>query len=1213
MSTIEEQLLALQQQFATLQAQLQAASMPNPVQSAEDTAMPTPMQSEESTAIPPLHSFGTRPHYEWSPSDALTDLMELDTPLHHSKPLPDSERKAIIESYPPMAHLDYRAPATIPTAAKIMNRGQKYEDQSLKSLQYLLSATFRPLDILIHEMFTHETGNPNLERYSTMLRDIRRLLLHVCSTMTQQRNNLALRVINPSFRLENDAEVNYTLPLDEFQQTLVQQTAARKATREATANRRQRRYNRNTPISSSPSNGSDPSFFRSGPPSQQGGFSNNNNNNSKTSPASTTTRPTATTTIFNKTPTRKTPTLFVSKSNSTNVNRNINIHNNNGNIFTNSNQQHNNRSIQHDYHIPFHTTPPTTTIPTSITPFSADQATLIDQAIQDLLDKSAIEKVPPHQVQQVPGFYSSMFVIPKKSGGVRPVFNLKNLNQYLDAPHFKMETIREVSLMIKRNDYLVSIDLSDAFLHVGLHQDSRRYLRLKWKDQVYQYCTTAFGLASSPFVFTKVCRPILEHLRSRGIRISAYLDDWLLMADSKQLAMEQARQVVSLLQDLGWLINFQKSVLTPTQQLEHLGFVLNTKSMTARLPATKLRDIRRSIKQPDNEDTSGNICDIPCSSVHPSPLILQESVSEIRRGLGSSSPVGSSKSGRTSMVVCQHPQVERSVNAPINAQSDNVRGRQRYWMGLLMEDSAGPWLLDSGRGSPIDQLEGTTSCIHSPQNFPSAAEFNSANPDRQHNQLILHQQARRNSFSSADGISNTGMDMVSPQSHNDSGATHPGHTQQDRGLRVSAPVFQESMDDQAADISTDTASLGTFFHRSIRGQDYEVATKVRVMDAGSRRSIYGCVIDNMDQLPESLRKSSLESHHTGIEQDQARTTFLGDSGGSVLAQCSVVPPPTTIGSFPALDVATTSGADNITQDSPPITTTELDALRVATIRQQLLKKNLNAQAVEDLLAAKLAPTGTNLSYRKNQLRFLEWAIKNGVSFTSFTPVELVNFLSDIRSRYNLQVATLKTVRAAVAHLHDEPKGIRESELINSYIDTMMKQAPPVPIHRPTIDISPALTYARSIVSRTTISIKLLQQKLVFLLAMAAFLRPSDLARIPYHSCSITDTGCLTLQVVAPKETRRKRRIIKPFTIHPHASDIELCPVQCFKALRAHPGLASRPPGSQLFVKSHLIQQPLSSSTISSWLHRDFIALCTSEPNVSIRSLASSASVRSWGL
>ncbi|KAK4518491.1 uncharacterized protein ATC70_008709 [Mucor velutinosus] len=86
--------------------------------------------------------------------------------------------------------------------------------------------------------------------------------------------------------------------------------------------------------------------------------------------------------------------------------------------------------------------------------------------------------------------------------------------------------------------------------------------------------------------------------------------------------------------------------------------------------------------------------------------------------------------------------------------------------------------------------------------------------------------------------------------------------------------------------------------------------------------------------------------------------------------------------------------------------------------------------------------------------------------------------------------------------------------------------------------------------------------------MVAFLRPSDLARTPYNSCFITDTGCLTLQAVALKETRRKRRIIKPCTIHPHASDMEVCPVQGFKALRNHPGLASRPPDSQFFVKPY---------------------------------------------
>ncbi|KAG1155628.1 hypothetical protein G6F36_014374 [Rhizopus arrhizus] len=131
----------MQQQIAALQEQLNGAS--------------TPMRSENDTAPMPLHSMGTRPHYDWSPSDTLTELVNLDTPLHTSTLLSDSELKIIIESYPPMAHLEYGAPATIPIVERLMNKDQRYEDRSLKNSQYLLSAAFRPLDIPHYDaMFT---------------------------------------------------------------------------------------------------------------------------------------------------------------------------------------------------------------------------------------------------------------------------------------------------------------------------------------------------------------------------------------------------------------------------------------------------------------------------------------------------------------------------------------------------------------------------------------------------------------------------------------------------------------------------------------------------------------------------------------------------------------------------------------------------------------------------------------------------------------------------------------------------------------------------------------------------------------------------------------------------------------------------------------------------------------------------------------------------
>jgi hypothetical protein len=237
----------------------------------------TPMQSADDTT----HSVGTRPHHDWSLSDTFTELMNLNIPLHTSNLLSDSERRTIIKSYPPMTQIEYKAPVTFPTAERLMNKGQQYEDRYLKHLQYLLSAAFRPLDILSHELVSSESGNPNLERYCTMLRDICKLLLHVCSTMTQARNNIALLAANPSFSLKQDQEVQYTLPLDKFQNTLIQQTAARKATRETTVNRRKHCLftSSNSVNSSSFLNFPDQQFFRSGPPSPKDGYINNNHGN----------------------------------------------------------------------------------------------------------------------------------------------------------------------------------------------------------------------------------------------------------------------------------------------------------------------------------------------------------------------------------------------------------------------------------------------------------------------------------------------------------------------------------------------------------------------------------------------------------------------------------------------------------------------------------------------------------------------------------------------------------------------------------------------------------------------------------------------------------------------------------------------------------------------------------------------------------------------
>ena len=65
---------------------------------------------------------------------------------------------------------------------------------------------------------------------------------------------------------------------------------------------------------------------------------------------------------------------------------------------------------------------------------------LIKREIEKLLKKGAIEKAEVTKGQ----FISSLFLVPKKEGGTRPVINLKPLNQYIPYHKFRLETIGQL-------------------------------------------------------------------------------------------------------------------------------------------------------------------------------------------------------------------------------------------------------------------------------------------------------------------------------------------------------------------------------------------------------------------------------------------------------------------------------------------------------------------------------------------------------------------------------------------------------------------------------------------------------------------------------------------------------------------------------------------------------------------------------------------------
>ena len=66
---------------------------------------------------------------------------------------------------------------------------------------------------------------------------------------------------------------------------------------------------------------------------------------------------------------------------------------------------------------------------------------LLQNEIAQLLKKRAVERV---RNLATLGFYSRLFLVPKKNGKLRPVKDLSLLNRYINRQHFKMETVKSV-------------------------------------------------------------------------------------------------------------------------------------------------------------------------------------------------------------------------------------------------------------------------------------------------------------------------------------------------------------------------------------------------------------------------------------------------------------------------------------------------------------------------------------------------------------------------------------------------------------------------------------------------------------------------------------------------------------------------------------------------------------------------------------------------
>ena len=204
-----------------------------------------------------------------------------------------------------------------------------------------------------------------------------------------------------------------------------------------------------------------------------------------------------------------------------------------------------------------------------------------------LLKKRAIERVRDYSRLCL----SPVFIVPKRSGKARMILNLKAINRFIQPVHFRMETLATILPLLRSGDWAVSVDLADAYHHVPIAPQSQRLLGFSFSGRVYRYRALPFGLSPAPRVFTRLVSAVAAFLRERGIRVFCYLDDWLIVASNPQLLISHRDFTLNLVQNLGFIVNWEKSSLIPTQHPTFLGAEIDLPGQLARPSSERVGNI----------------------------------------------------------------------------------------------------------------------------------------------------------------------------------------------------------------------------------------------------------------------------------------------------------------------------------------------------------------------------------------------------------------------------------------------------------------------------------------------------------------------------------------------------------------------------------------------------------------------------------------------
>lgn len=192
-----------------------------------------------------------------------------------------------------------------------------------------------------------------------------------------------------------------------------------------------------------------------------------------------------------------------------------------------------------------------------------------------MIQLDIIKPIHTHQIK----FLTPHYAIPKpySTTEFRIIGDFRTLNKFIQPMPSPIYDTYTHSTWLSQYKYKCKIDLSNGYYNCHVHPDSQPYLAFMLNNKSYTYKRLPQGLSTSPATFQHFAQHLISHLSTHlQQHIHAYLDDFLIGANSLEECNSITHQFIDIIQNHNTLINYKKSSLTPSTSINALGFHIDT-------------------------------------------------------------------------------------------------------------------------------------------------------------------------------------------------------------------------------------------------------------------------------------------------------------------------------------------------------------------------------------------------------------------------------------------------------------------------------------------------------------------------------------------------------------------------------------------------------------------------------------------------------------